>query len=112
MQSDKDLAFQLGFRVVQQSHSDASPTGAGRALYPYLITKPPKTKRYPRQQSPGNGIPASPVNAIIRYNHPANADCPKCELPVRLIEPEPAMPILHGGRHPVRMGSRMNGRQD
>ena len=42
-----DLAFQLGFQVVQQSPSGASPVGrSGLSLYPHLTTKPPKTKRY------------------------------------------------------------------
>ena len=45
-----DLVPQLGFQVVQQSHSGASLVGDGRALYPHLITNPPKTKRY----RPGN----------------------------------------------------------
>ena len=31
-----DLAPQLGFQLVQQSHSGASPVGDGRTLYPIL----------------------------------------------------------------------------
>ena len=40
------VAPQLGFQVVRQSHSGASLVGDGQALYPHLITNPPKTKRY------------------------------------------------------------------
>ena len=45
-----DLAFQLGFRVVQQSHNNASPVG-GWALYPHLITKPPRKETIPSPSS-------------------------------------------------------------
>ena len=46
LELDGDLAFQLGFQVVQQSPGCTSPVGLGRALYPHLTTKPPETKRY------------------------------------------------------------------
>ena len=45
LQLGGDLAFQLGFQVVQQSPNGASPVGRGRHCTP-IITKPPKTKRY------------------------------------------------------------------
>ena len=46
LELDGDLAFQLGFQVVQQSLAAHLQRGVGRALYPHFITKPPKTKRY------------------------------------------------------------------
>ena len=36
LQLGGDLAFQLVFQVVQQSHSGASPVGMGRSFYPIL----------------------------------------------------------------------------
>ena len=45
LQLGGDLAFRLGFRVVQQFHSGASHGRRELVLYRHFITKPSKTKR-------------------------------------------------------------------